>query len=200
MTAVRNETQRHSAALKSAGQNPIGLLPLFHARLLRRHSSLFQLGRRHERRGEAGPAQRRLVPRLPRRQGFVRFRLRAARRQVRNHDRGKCAKCGCQAPSPRWLSPPDLKPVLPESSFNRPRGACSFVRRPSLAASIGSAHRSWRLAPTGSACHPASKPRMPHADSRERRYARLACRSPPYHHLLSFKPSRNASPTRSVTL
>lgn len=101
---------------------------------------------------------------------------------------------------PRWLSPPDLKPVLPESSFNRPRGACSFVRRPSLAASIGSAHRSWRLAPTGSACHPASKPRMPHADSRERRYARLACRSPPYHHLFSFKPSRNASPTRSVTL
>ena len=28
MTLVRNETQRHSAALKSAGQNPIGLLPL----------------------------------------------------------------------------------------------------------------------------------------------------------------------------
>lgn len=87
---------------------------------------------------------------------------------------------------PRWLSPPDLKPVLPESSFNRPRGACSFVRRPSLAASIGSAHRSWRLAPTGSACHPASKPRMPHADSRERRYARLACRSP---HIIIFSAS-----------
>ena len=28
MTLVRNETQRHSAALKIAGQNPIGLLPL----------------------------------------------------------------------------------------------------------------------------------------------------------------------------
>ena len=28
MTVVRNETQRHSAALKSAGQNPISLLPL----------------------------------------------------------------------------------------------------------------------------------------------------------------------------
>lgn len=28
VTLVRNETQRHSAALKIAGQNPIGLLPL----------------------------------------------------------------------------------------------------------------------------------------------------------------------------
>ena len=28
VTLVRNETQRHSAALKSAGQSPIGLLPL----------------------------------------------------------------------------------------------------------------------------------------------------------------------------
>ena len=28
MTLVRNETQRHSAALKNAGQNPVGLLPL----------------------------------------------------------------------------------------------------------------------------------------------------------------------------
>ena len=28
MTLVRNETQRHSTALKSAGQNPISLLPL----------------------------------------------------------------------------------------------------------------------------------------------------------------------------
>ena len=28
MALVRNETQRHSAALKSAGQNPISLLPL----------------------------------------------------------------------------------------------------------------------------------------------------------------------------
>ena len=28
MTLVRNETQQHSAALKSAGQSPIGLLPL----------------------------------------------------------------------------------------------------------------------------------------------------------------------------
>ena len=29
VTLVRNETQEHSAALKSAGQSPIGLLPLF---------------------------------------------------------------------------------------------------------------------------------------------------------------------------
>ena len=28
MTVVRNETQRHSATLKNAGQNPIGLFPL----------------------------------------------------------------------------------------------------------------------------------------------------------------------------
>ena len=28
MTVVRNETQRHSAALKDAGQNPVSLLPL----------------------------------------------------------------------------------------------------------------------------------------------------------------------------
>ena len=28
MTLVRNETQRHSAALKNAGQSPIGLFPL----------------------------------------------------------------------------------------------------------------------------------------------------------------------------
>ena len=28
MTVVRNETQRHSAALKNAGQNPVSLLPL----------------------------------------------------------------------------------------------------------------------------------------------------------------------------
>ena len=28
VTLVRNETQRHSAALKSAGQNPVSLLPL----------------------------------------------------------------------------------------------------------------------------------------------------------------------------
>ena len=28
MTFVRNETQRHSAALKIAGQNPVGLFPL----------------------------------------------------------------------------------------------------------------------------------------------------------------------------
>ena len=36
MTLVRNETQRHSAALKNAGQNPIGLLPLYSADGLRR--------------------------------------------------------------------------------------------------------------------------------------------------------------------
>lgn len=28
MTLVRNETQRHSTVLKSAGQNPVSLLPL----------------------------------------------------------------------------------------------------------------------------------------------------------------------------
>ena len=28
MTLVRNETQRHSAALKNTGQNPVSLLPL----------------------------------------------------------------------------------------------------------------------------------------------------------------------------
>ena len=28
VTLVRNETQRHSAELKNAGQSPIGLLPL----------------------------------------------------------------------------------------------------------------------------------------------------------------------------
>ena len=38
-TIVRNETQRHSAALKSAGQNPVGLLPLY---LLRRLSPALQ--------------------------------------------------------------------------------------------------------------------------------------------------------------
>ena len=36
MTLVRNETQQHSAALKSAGQNPISLLPLYSADGLRR--------------------------------------------------------------------------------------------------------------------------------------------------------------------
>ena len=33
VTFVRNETQQYSAALKIAGQNPVVLLPLFHARL-----------------------------------------------------------------------------------------------------------------------------------------------------------------------
>ena len=42
MTLVRNETQRHSAALKSAGQNPIGLLPLDASVLPSRHSSYTQ--------------------------------------------------------------------------------------------------------------------------------------------------------------
>lgn len=35
---------RHSAVLKSAGQSPIGRLPLFHARLLSSHSSQLKLG------------------------------------------------------------------------------------------------------------------------------------------------------------
>lgn len=46
VTFARNETQQHSAALKIAGQNPVVLLPLFHARLPWRHSTLFQFDRR----------------------------------------------------------------------------------------------------------------------------------------------------------
>ena len=38
MTLVRNETQRHSTALKSAGQNPISLLPLSTTRITSRLS------------------------------------------------------------------------------------------------------------------------------------------------------------------
>ena len=34
MTLVRNETQRHSAALKIAGQNPVVLLPLDSTQIL----------------------------------------------------------------------------------------------------------------------------------------------------------------------
>lgn len=39
MTLVRNETQRHGAALKSAGQSPIGLFQLFQVHLPWRHSN-----------------------------------------------------------------------------------------------------------------------------------------------------------------
>lgn len=35
MTLVRNETQRHSAALKIAGQNPVVLFPLNNKKVLR---------------------------------------------------------------------------------------------------------------------------------------------------------------------
>lgn len=35
MTLVRNETQWHSATLKSAGQNPVSLLPLDNIKVLR---------------------------------------------------------------------------------------------------------------------------------------------------------------------
>lgn len=46
MTLVRNETQRHSAALKNAGQNPIGLLPLNRSSFKIHYvSSLFVLSR-----------------------------------------------------------------------------------------------------------------------------------------------------------
>lgn len=38
MTFARNETQQHRAALKSAGQNPVGLLPLDN------HSIIFTSG------------------------------------------------------------------------------------------------------------------------------------------------------------
>ena len=38
VTLARNETQRHSAALKSAGQSPIGLLPLCFLRTTRAHA------------------------------------------------------------------------------------------------------------------------------------------------------------------
>ena len=48
MSRIRNETYQHSAALKSAGQNPVSLLPLFHARLLRRRSSCASFLRRLE--------------------------------------------------------------------------------------------------------------------------------------------------------
>ena len=40
MTLVRNETQKHSAALKSVGQSPIGLFPLKIEILHRRESAL----------------------------------------------------------------------------------------------------------------------------------------------------------------
>ena len=33
MTLVRNETQRYSAALKIAGQNPVVLLPLYESKV-----------------------------------------------------------------------------------------------------------------------------------------------------------------------
>ena len=39
MTVIRNETQRHSAALKSAGQNPIGLLPLDKFKYMKKYFS-----------------------------------------------------------------------------------------------------------------------------------------------------------------
>lgn len=39
MTLVRNETQRHSAALKNAGQNPISLLPLDNTQILYKGST-----------------------------------------------------------------------------------------------------------------------------------------------------------------
>ena len=46
MTLVRNETQRHSAALKIAGQNPVVLLPLNRSSFKIHYvSSLFVLSR-----------------------------------------------------------------------------------------------------------------------------------------------------------
>jgi len=39
MTLVRNETQRHSAALKIAGQNPVVLLPLDKFKYMRKYFS-----------------------------------------------------------------------------------------------------------------------------------------------------------------
>ena len=41
MTLVRNETQRHSAALKIAGQNPVVLLPLDKFKYMRKFSLEF---------------------------------------------------------------------------------------------------------------------------------------------------------------
>ena len=42
MTVVRNETQRHSAALKNAGQNPVGLLPLDKFKYMKLHLVCFR--------------------------------------------------------------------------------------------------------------------------------------------------------------
>ena len=43
MSLVRNETQQHSAALKSAGQNPISLLPLNKRKVLHFYDSTLNL-------------------------------------------------------------------------------------------------------------------------------------------------------------
>ena len=42
MTLVRNETQRHSAALKIAGQNPVVLLPLDKFKYMKLHLVCFR--------------------------------------------------------------------------------------------------------------------------------------------------------------
>ena len=42
MTLVRNKTQRHSAALKNAGQNPVGLFPLDKFKYMKLHLVCFR--------------------------------------------------------------------------------------------------------------------------------------------------------------
>ena len=42
VTLVRNKTQRHSAALKNAGQNPVGLLPLDKFKYMKLHLVCFR--------------------------------------------------------------------------------------------------------------------------------------------------------------
>ena len=42
MTLVRNKTQRHSAELKNAGQNPVGLLPLDKFKYMKLHLVCFR--------------------------------------------------------------------------------------------------------------------------------------------------------------
>ena len=61
MTVVRNETQRHSAALKNAGQNPIAYSPLDRGRRLARDvvAHAVGTGNLRPRCGRSSPARRR---------------------------------------------------------------------------------------------------------------------------------------------
>ena len=61
MTLVRNETQQHSAALKSAGQNPISLLPLNSRGGLGRDVIAHAVGARHFGHNAPADARQQLV-------------------------------------------------------------------------------------------------------------------------------------------